>query len=452
MGFMAEDSSGNPSVELSKAPIVTVPKRAEPRKIHARRPAVRPLFEAWLQRGQTKAHVGQRLHWLICLASSTLIVLLGIDFGRQFVIPGPWFKAPEPFVESMVHWDGGYFFRIAESGYSYTPGRYSLVHFFPLYPLTGWCVMKLTGWSSQLALVIVAHLFFAASLYLLGRYMNRRYGAEQEPACSAAMLALSFVPAGMFFHMAYTESLFLLLCIMELYLIERRAHPLLVALVVGMAIATRAVGVGLLAPLLLYLAHYARRPKAFLGWSCLCLPLAFSGLVAYGAYCHWAFGDALATVRDRATLWAMRPLPALPEKLFALATLQPVWEIFVPSSPAYWGRFASTAQMPFSLYVANPFYFVVALALVAVGLWKRWLNRYEIWAALGLLIVPYWTLGYECQMVSMARYVVVIAPLYLVAGRLLAKLTPLVGGCLLGVSASLLLAYAAVFARWYWMV
>ena len=67
-----------------------------------------------------------------------------------------------------------------------------------------------------------------------------------------------------------------------------------------------------------------------------------------------------------------------------------------------------------------------------MGCWKRWLNGYEIGAALGLLFIPYWTVGYESQMVSMARYVVVIAPLYLVAGRLLAKLPPLVGGCGLG--------------------
>ncbi|HLJ95617.1 MAG TPA: mannosyltransferase family protein [Gemmataceae bacterium] len=444
--------------ELYEPPLVTLPTaipapvRAQPRKRLFRPTPIRPIFDAWLLRRRSPARRGLQLQWLICLAGSTVVVLLGVDFGRQFVIPGPWFKAPEPFVESMVHWDGGYFFRIAESGYTHTPGQPSRVHFFPLYPLIGSLVSKVTGWSVQLALVVVSHLFFAAALFLLGQYMDRRYGAEQHAERSAALLALSFVPAGMFFHMAYTESLFLLLCIVELYLIDCRVHPLFVALVAGLAIATRAVGVGLLAPLLLYLARYARRPKAFLGWCCLCLPLALSGVIVYGLYCQWAFGDAFATLRDRATLWAMRPLPALPEKVLALATLQPVWEIFVPSSSAYWRIFTSTAQIPFSLYVANPLYFVGALAAVVIGWWNRWLNRYEIGATLGLLFVPYWTLGHESQMVSMARYVVVIAPVYLVAGKLLAKLPPAVGGCLLGVSATLLAAYAAVFARWYWMV
>jgi hypothetical protein len=419
----------------------------------------RPFLARWhpqLDPSQRDRHgaqrLRQRLHWLVCFATSTLVVLLGVDFGRQFVIPGPWYKAPESLIESMSNWDGGYFFAIALRGYSYTPGRPSTIHFFPFYPLVGRYVMKLTGLSSQAALIVVSHLCFAASLYLLGRYISRRYGPEQARARTAAMLTLSFLPAGMFFHMCYTESLFLLLCIGQLYLIERRAHPVLAALMVSMAAATRAVGVGLLAPLLLYLVHYGRRPKGVLGWCCLCLPLALSGLIAYGVYCQWAFGDALATVRDRATLWALRPLPALPEKLLALATFQPVWEIFIPSSAAYWGRFATRALFPFSLYVANPVYFVAALALVALGLWKRWLNGYEISTALGLLLVPYWTVGYEGQMVSMARYVVVIAPLYLVAGRLLAKLPPLLGGCALGLSGLFLAAYAALFARWYWLV
>src|SRR5205085_1666832 len=97
--------------------ILQVLKRAKPGARPAPSVGVRPIFDTWLQRGQAKARLGQRLHWLICFAGSTLVVLLGIDFGRQFVIPGPWFKAPEPFVESMVHWDGGYFYRIAELGY-----------------------------------------------------------------------------------------------------------------------------------------------------------------------------------------------------------------------------------------------------------------------------------------------------------------------------------------------
>jgi hypothetical protein len=398
------------------------------------------------------ARLGRPPYWLIGFAVSTLVVLLGLDFGRFYVTPGPWFKAPEPLVDLMANWDGGFFVGITQRGYSYAPGEASAIHFFPLYPVLGWGLMKLTGWSSSLALVVLSHCCFAASLLLLGRYVSQRYGPEHQDACQATLLAASFVPAGIFFHMGYTESLFLLLVIAELSLIEHQAHPVLVAVVVGLATATRAVGVGLVLPLILYLARSAVRPRAFVGWCALCLPLACSGLIAYAAYCQWAFGDAFATVRDRATLWALRPLLPLPQKLWVLATLQPVRDIFSPPSPAFWGRYVIRAQAPFSLYVANPVYFVAALGLVVVGRWKEWLNGYETWAALGLLLIPYWTIGYEAQMVSMARYVVVIAPLYLVAGRLFAKFSPQVSVCILVLSGLFLAVYAALFARWYWMV
>src|SRR5437899_11471650 len=108
--------------------VLEAPERAELAKRLAQPGGMRQTFDAGLQRGKSKARLDTRLHWLICLVGSTLVVLLGVNFGRQFIKPGPWFKGPEPFIESMVHWDGGYFFRIAESGYSYTPGQYSLVH------------------------------------------------------------------------------------------------------------------------------------------------------------------------------------------------------------------------------------------------------------------------------------------------------------------------------------
>ncbi len=96
-----------------------------------------------------------RLQWLICFAASTLVVLLGVDFGRFYVVPGPWFKAPEPLIGLMANWDGGFFVGIVQTGYSYTPGKASLIHFSPVYPLS--CTLGLSG------------LFLAAyAPYLLG--------------------------------------------------------------------------------------------------------------------------------------------------------------------------------------------------------------------------------------------------------------------------------------------
>lgn len=66
------------------------------------------------------------------------------------------------------------------------------------------------------------------------------------------MLSLGLWPFGVFFHVAYTESLFLLLLLLVMYGIERRWHPVTVALIAGLASGTRAMGTALIVPLVLY--------------------------------------------------------------------------------------------------------------------------------------------------------------------------------------------------------
>src|SRR5439155_13574595 len=80
-------------------------------------------------------HLRGRLPWLICFAASTVLVLMGVDFGRYYVAPGPWAKPSDSLIELMVNWDGGFFVGIVQRGYAYTPGEASPIHFFPFYPL-----------------------------------------------------------------------------------------------------------------------------------------------------------------------------------------------------------------------------------------------------------------------------------------------------------------------------
>lgn len=79
----------------------------------------------------------------------------------------------------------------------------------------------------------------------------------------------------------------------------------------------------------------------------------------------------------------------------------------------------------------------------------RWLNGYEIALCIGLLLIPYVTRSHEMCMGSMGRFAAVVFPLYLVLGRLLAKLPIPLAAALLGVSGLLMATYAALFAAWY---
>lgn len=392
-----------------------------------------------------------RFDWLVCYVGSTLVVFGGVAFGRAFVTPGPSFAGTaESFYQSFVHWDATYYRAIAVSCYHYDPRRQSSIHFFPLYPLLSRCVMAATGLSAEVALLLVAHVSFFAALYLLAAYTDLRYGTGTGVR-PRVLLALCFIPAGVFFRMAYSESLFLALAICTLLLIEKRAHPAAVALVVGLATAARPVGLALLPPLVVYLVRRARSRGAFFGAAALYLPLAISGLLAFMVFCGIRYGDPIAFAHNM-KLWSLRPpAPSFEEKCVYLTVLLPVWNIFVPSSSAYWGHHTTPSQAAFSLYVANPIYFVAAWMILAWGWRKRWLTIYETLTTLGLLLIPYWSAAYETHLSGMARYVAVAFPLYLVLGRLLGNV-PTVATALLGLGGFLLAVYAALFAQGYWFV
>jgi hypothetical protein len=395
----------------------------------------------------------RRWDWLACYAGGTLVVVLAVLFGRAFCAPpATGQSSPNTLLASFARWDGTYYRDIARDGYSYRPGRQSTIHFWPLYPLLGSAAAALTGLPIEWALVLVSNLCFAAALALLGGYAELRGPPDVPRFRTATLLALAFLPAGFFFRMAYSESLFLLLCAAFLYLHERREHPLALAGVAGLAILTRPVGVALLPPLVVSVLGrgYGRQRAA--GWLCICLPVALGGLAAFFFYSDAVFGDPLAPVRDRTTLWQLRPPPPAPEKVFVLLTLQPVWEIFQPGSPAYWGNHLPPGQVPFALYTANPLYFVAALALLAFGAARGWLNRAEVLLTAGLLLIPYWANGHETHLLSMARYASVALPLYPVLGRLFAAVPPAVAAGALGLSGFFLAVYAALFGQGYWLL
>jgi hypothetical protein len=390
---------------------------------------------------------------MICTVASTLLVVLGVAFGRAYVIqPKIHTETLGPFIDSFVRWDGTYYRDIAQLGYSYRPGQQSTIHFWPLYPLLARGLVLLTGLPVEWALVLLSNCCFAAALWWLGRYTQGRSGPNPAGLPAATMLACSFLPAGFFFHMAYAEAPLLLLGVIQLDLIHRRAHLLLVALIAGLALLLRPTGAALLLPLVAYVFHCGSNRRRAAAWLALSLTLALGGFVAFLVYCQLAFGNALAPIEDRVYLWRLRPLPTLSEKLLSLVSLDLVWEIFDPSADAYWGNQVAPEAALFALYPANPLYFLGALGLFGLGIWRGWLTRYEVLLTAGLLGIPYAMNAYETQLVSMARYDSVAAPLYLVLGRLLARLAPALLAMVAALGGFFLAAYAALFATGYWMI
>lgn len=399
------------------------------------------------------------LRAIFCCGSGTLVVVLGVLFGAQFV--PRWGQAavsPKTTVGHFAHWDGRWQLEIAESGYSYGPSRRSNVAYFPAYPLLARWLARLSGISLEWALVLASNACFFGAAIVLARYFAERathqLGSNVEgsapPAAAApdvveyALLGVGMFPAGLFFRCAYGESLFLLLSAAAMYALWRKWPLVVPVAIVGLATATRPVGVALLAPLAIEIWRRSGSWRARVLRLALWLPAACWGLAAYSLFLHAAFDEPLAFVHAQEQ-WFVRPPISPAEEAVALLTLEPFRAVYDSESPAWWGRTDENPNPWFSLLFANPLFFALAIVLTLLGWRKRWLTAQELALVAGLLLVPYLTRAYDMGMGSFARFTSVAFPLYLVIGRLLAALPPAVAAVLVALAACLLGIYSVLF-------
>lgn len=377
---------------------------------------------------------------------TSFIVLLGTLYGMHFVTFCDEHPSAQPGKPSPVAWDGEWYEKIASQGYSYSPDAQSAVAFFPAYPLLAAGVTAATGLTTGTALLVVSNMCFAMALVLLGNYLSFSAELRQNTVLAAGLLPTTF-----YFRMAYSESLFLLLCIAAMLGMARRWPPLLIALIIGAACGTRPLGVALIPPFLLHLWRENGAPRGLLRFLTLAtalLPIACWGLLAYGYYQWSRFADPLAFLKTQRH-WGGPP-GDLWSRGLRLLTLAPVFAVYDPSSPCYWGHRPPRDSALFNMMFANPIYFMSSVAAVGVGAWKRWLNARELALSAGLLLIPYVTQADRMCMASMARFASVVFPVYIVVGHVVMRLPGPVVGCLAALSATMLAIYTAMFVNWYW--
>lgn len=199
--------------------------------------------------------------------AQTMPLLSYSQYGRQF-----------------TNWDGYRYEEIAEKGYLYhqptdppevrddsgmiLPGwperRLKNVSWYPLYPVMGWCVARLTGLSVNHSLTAISWISCALAALVTFALTRRRFLA-QDPLDAARADAVAFWtlalllagPCAIFLYANFTESLFLLLLAAFLYCLDRRWWWR-AALVAAAASACRSQGV-LFGPILA-LCFLLRRP------------------------------------------------------------------------------------------------------------------------------------------------------------------------------------------------
>jgi Gpi18-like mannosyltransferase len=218
------------------------------------------------------------------------------------------------------HFDSIVYVQLAAHGYS----NLSETVFFPLWPVLMHLLGVLFGASIigyYIAGLVLANVFFYLALLVF--YILLQKESFDQDTIKRAVFYLIFSPCSIFFFIGYTESLFLMLCLI-VFLALQQERFWLAGLCGFFAVLTRSQGILLVIPFLIvaYLWFRSRTTtwseRLHAGGSLLLLPL---GVVTFVIYLWLVWKDPLAFSTQEAISWhrvLTFPLISLVEGIQAL--------------------------------------------------------------------------------------------------------------------------------------
>jgi hypothetical protein len=163
------------------------------------------------------------------------------------------------FKEIWYKWDSSHYMSIARHWYRAEGEERLFIVFYPLYPF----LVRMTNFVIRnyfLSGIFISNICFVTALYYLYELVELEFN-DSKTAVNAVYYAALF-PFSFFFSIVYTESLFLMLCIMCFYFM-RKKRWLLAGLFGMLASLTRNQGVLLVFPLVLELLYENQFAKYF---------------------------------------------------------------------------------------------------------------------------------------------------------------------------------------------
>lgn len=124
-------------------------------------------------------------------------------------------------LDSWFHFDSVWYYTIATTGYSFTPGAESSIAFFPTYPMAVRGLAALIG-DAQIAGTLISVTAGAAAMCLFARWVWSRL--SRRAAMIAIGLMLVFPYAFFFYGPMYSDPVFLLVVLAAFTLLERRMY------------------------------------------------------------------------------------------------------------------------------------------------------------------------------------------------------------------------------------
>jgi Gpi18-like mannosyltransferase len=261
--------------------------------------------------------------------------------------------------------------------------------YFPLYPFLLWLFSKVI--PIRIAGVILSNTFFYFALLFLYRFIEKQY-PNRQLGHRAVFYALIF-PTGLYFSVAYTESLFLFLTVAGFYFMYQKRYGL-TCLLAGLATVTRVPGFILSGTVILKYLMDVRRGEISIrdikSIYFLLIPIPFLIFLLYS----WDItGDFLAPFHEQIN-WGGKSL-VFPLSIFARYVLRNPYFIV----PGGWDLGI------LSFLVSGASFLTLLLGIKRI---TRWMFLYSL--ALFLLIFS--TTGYSFT--SINRYIAVIFPLYII--------------------------------------
>jgi hypothetical protein len=329
-----------------------------------------------------------------CWAAGVLAVA-----GTTSHLPGGNPRADDPGLRAaqipLSRWDSGWYWIIAERGYSFDSSRsQNPTEFYPLYPLLARAIERATGANVFWCGVALSLACLLGSLLLLAD-LAPDYGEPDAGVASAAAL-LAF-PTAFYFAAFYAESLFLFATVL-FFRALRRGRFVVAGLAGAAAAMTRPTGVLLIAAAAAFLLERrdrgsARRVRGLAAAA----GLTAAGAAAFPLFLGIRFGDPLLYFHRRlAGGWPEKR--EAPWNLFGDIAREARLRLTVPPPDGRFNHFLKIG--------------VVILFLgLAVSLFRRrlWPEAVYVAATLGLLLTSGTIGGFH-------RYAAVLFPCFVVLG------------------------------------
>jgi hypothetical protein len=319
-------------------------------------------------------------------------------------------------VDPLSIWDGAWYLDIAALGYGDVDPR--AASFWPRYPTLISLLHQLTGLSHATAGILISSGTLLAALMTLYSLVRNDYG---EALASRAVWIVAISPLSFFFSAVYSEALFLALTVGALALARSRQWTL-AALVAGFAAITRNGGLLVFIPLgIMLVGQYGWNPRRW--WTrAVQLAAAAAMPIAFAVHLDRVFGDPLMMSHTR-TSWG-RSLNLPWDTL--LTAYHRAWDRYwqgrgscgLPLSWRAIGECRSGMQVTVDAFSDDLSILAVTgfIALLPFGL-RYLLMRDSLYLVAGF-IFPLALPATEDPLQSVARYVIVLFPAYIVVAKL----------------------------------